>query len=47
MVVDRERLEDLAGDSYGRPKAEYSRIIAPFGKSKAEQLRPLLLRGAL
>ena len=35
MVVDRERLEDLAGDSYGRPEAEYSRIIAPFGKSKA------------
>jgi CRP-like cAMP-binding protein len=33
MVVDRERLEELAGDCYGRPEAEYSRIIAPFGKS--------------
>ncbi len=33
MVVDRERLENLRGDCYGRPEAEYSRIIAPFGKS--------------
>jgi CRP-like cAMP-binding protein len=34
MVLDRERLEELAGDCYGRPEAEYRRIIAPFGKSR-------------
>lgn len=33
LVVNRELLQDLAGDCYGRPEAEYSRIIAPFGKA--------------
>ena len=32
IVLDRGKLEDMAGDSYGRPEAEYRRLIAPFGK---------------
>ena len=32
-VIDRERLEDLAGDVYGLAEREYIRLIAPFGKS--------------
>jgi hypothetical protein len=32
-VVDRQRLHELAVDCYGRFEAEYSRLIAPFGKS--------------
>jgi CRP-like cAMP-binding protein len=33
IILDRERLEELAGDSYGVPEAEYRQLIAPFGKS--------------
>ena len=33
-VIDRERLEDIAGLSYGEPEAEYRRLIGPFGKGK-------------
>jgi CRP-like cAMP-binding protein len=40
LVVLRERLEELAGDSYGRPESEYSRIIAPFGKSRSPHEAP-------
>ena len=32
-VVDRARLEEVAGESYGGPEAVYARTIAPFGKS--------------
>ena len=32
MILDRHKLEELAGESYGRPEAEYRRLIAPFGK---------------
>lgn len=32
-VIDRKRLEDIAGDSYGPAEAEYCRLIGPFGKS--------------
>lgn len=32
LVLDRYKLAELAGESYGRPEAEYSRLIAPFGK---------------
>lgn len=32
-VLDRERLEDIAGQSYGAAEAEYRRLIGPFGKS--------------
>lgn len=31
-VRSRDRLEELAGDAYGFPEAQYSRLIAPFGK---------------
>jgi CRP-like cAMP-binding protein len=31
IILDREKLEDLAGDSYGPAEAEYRRLIAPFG----------------
>ncbi len=33
IVVDRERLEDVAGESYGQPEAEYRRLIGPLGRS--------------
>ena len=35
IVRNREKLEALAGDAYGFPEAQYSRIIAPFGKHGA------------
>lgn len=30
VVLDRERLIDLAGETYGQPEAEYRRIVGPF-----------------
>jgi CRP-like cAMP-binding protein len=33
MILDRDRLEDLAGDAYGAPEAEYRRLLGPFGRS--------------
>ena len=32
MIVDREMLEDLAGDGFGEPEGEYRRLIGPFGR---------------
>ena len=32
-ILDRVRLEDIAGEAYGSPEAEYCRLIAPFGRS--------------
>ena len=32
IILDRHKLEELAGDAYGRPEAEYRRLIGPFGK---------------
>lgn len=32
-IKDRGKLEELAGDSYGVPEAEYRRLIGPFGKT--------------
>ncbi|HEX8445983.1 MAG TPA: Crp/Fnr family transcriptional regulator [Sphingomonas sp.] len=32
-VLDRARLEEIAGSSYGAPEAEYRRLIGPFGRS--------------
>lgn len=29
-VVDRDRLEELAGESYGQPEAEYRKLVGPF-----------------
>ena len=34
-ILDREKLEDIAGEAYGGPEAEYRRLIAPFGRSPA------------
>lgn len=33
LIIDRLKLEQLAGEHYDRPEAEYRRLIAPFGKS--------------
>ena len=30
-VLDRGRLREIAGESYGAPEREYERLIAPFG----------------
>ena len=32
-ILDRAKLEDIAGDAYGMPEAEYRRLIGPFGHS--------------
>jgi CRP-like cAMP-binding protein len=32
IIRDREMLEDLAGDGYGVPEAEYRQLIGPFGR---------------
>lgn len=32
-ILNRERLEEIAGEAYGAPEAEYRRLIAPFGRS--------------
>jgi CRP-like cAMP-binding protein len=32
IVLDRDKLEDLAGDAYGEPEGEYRRLIGPFGR---------------
>lgn len=34
IILDRERLEELAGDAYGAPEAEYRRLIGPFGNGQ-------------
>jgi CRP-like cAMP-binding protein len=31
-VLDRQRLEEIAGDSYGEPENEYRRLVGPYGK---------------
>lgn len=33
IILDREKLEDLAGDGYGVPEAEYRRLIGPLGRT--------------
>jgi len=35
-VLDRGKLEELAGDSYGPAEAEYRRLIGPFGEAPAD-----------
>ena len=32
IIRDRAKLEELAGEGYGMPEAEYRRLIGPFGK---------------
>lgn len=34
-IVDRSRLEVIAGDCYGQAETEYQRLIAPFGGARA------------
>lgn len=34
-VIDRIKLEDLAGDAYGVPEAEYRKLIGRFGRPDA------------
>lgn len=33
IIKDRDKLEELAGDGYGEPEAEYRRLIGPFGRN--------------
>ena len=33
IIRDRAKLEEIAGDSYGVPEAEYRRLIGPFGRT--------------
>jgi CRP-like cAMP-binding protein len=33
-VIDRARLEEIAGDAYGEAEAEYRRLIGPFGRGR-------------
>ena len=32
-ILDRGKLEDIAGNGYGKPEAEYRRLVGPFGRS--------------
>lgn len=32
LILDRAKLTDLAGEGYGVPEVQYSRLVAPFGK---------------
>ena len=34
-ITDREKLEDIAGEAYGLPEAEYRRLLGPLGKTAA------------
>jgi hypothetical protein len=34
IIRDRDKLIELAGDSYGVPEEQYRRLIGPFGGSK-------------
>ena len=34
IILDREKLEELAGDSYGPAESEYRRLIGPFGEAR-------------
>lgn len=33
IILEREKLEELAGDSYGIPEAEYRRLVGPIGRT--------------
>jgi CRP-like cAMP-binding protein len=32
-ILDRDKLEELAGECYGQPEAEYRRLIGPMGRA--------------
>ncbi len=33
IILDREKLEEMAGDSYGVPEAEYRQLVGPLGRT--------------
>lgn len=35
-ILDRAKLTDLAGDGYGVPEVQYSKLVAPFGKGSGD-----------
>ncbi|MDV5825738.1 MULTISPECIES: Crp/Fnr family transcriptional regulator [Sphingobium] len=35
IILDREKLHEIAGESYGQPEAEYRRLIGPIGPPSA------------
>ena len=37
IIRDRDKLEDIAGDAYGVPEAEYRRLIGPLGRKAVGQ----------
>ena len=43
-IVDRAKLEEVAGESYGVPEAEYEKLIPRPGSPGADHLR-LVPRG--
>ena len=45
IVLDRDKLEDIAGDAYGRPEAEYRRLIGPIGRSTSTTVVPFEGKG--
>ena len=40
VILDREKLEDVAGEAYGRPEPEYRRLIGPIGRTPATTVVP-------
>ncbi len=38
LILDRAKLEEQAGDCYGRPEAEYRQLVAPFAKNKLRSM---------
>jgi CRP-like cAMP-binding protein len=38
-ILDRDKLEALAGDSYGVPEAEYRRLVGPLGRAPEHTAR--------
>ena len=45
-ILDRERLDEMAGDSYGQPEAEYERLIPKPGSPTTDHLRLVLAMGS-
>jgi CRP-like cAMP-binding protein len=37
IIRDRDKLEELAGDSYGVPEAEYRHLVGPLGRSSSRR----------
>jgi CRP-like cAMP-binding protein len=38
IILDREKLAELAGDIYGIPEDQYRRLIAPFGRGTSKTM---------